>query len=269
MCRRLHSQVVGMEICHSPRIPIETTGRLLARSDLESMHGAVIEDVKRHGKYIIFSTRAGTLVSHCAMSGFWDTDLEPWTFDYVEGRRTVDTQHVRCRIPTVEIGRTRRGPVLRYHDVRKFGRLDFCPIDVDGFVLAKRMGPEALVTERAATVTQFVGRSLGSDFRPIKQVLTDQSVVAGVGNIYSTEALWRASVWPWMPSAALSIGETMELMVCLQEVLEEALHHEVRYDRFLRVYRQRSCVRCGTTIARESLAKRATYYCPRCQRAPF
>jgi formamidopyrimidine-DNA glycosylase len=171
-----------------------------------------------------------------------------------------------------------------FEDTRYFGRLTF-----DARAIA-RLGPEPLEPE--FTPERFA-QSLRRSGQAIKVKLLDQSLVAGIGNIYACEALFRAGIAPTLPARRLDARQVEALWRAIREVLGEAIecgstvalnypgaggHNGLFYfgsapgatdfyEERLLVYDRlgRPCSRCGTAIKRRVQAARSTYYCPRCQ----
>lgn len=244
--------------------------RYLPNGETVDLIGQKINGVYRRGKYIIFALDYGALLCHNAMSGYWDTIDEPWTFDYVEGQRTARESDVRATIvinqPSLPL---HTAQVLRFHDARKFGSLRY--LEVDKF--AEKMstiGPDALQTkhlyEPSAIIDmdKWITRCLASA-KPIKQLLMDQSVVAGIGNIYAAEGCWAARINPLRPAADLEEGQCEQVLLSTQAVMEAMIDYKINYKQ-LRIYRKKECPACKTKVEREELAGRATWYCPLCQR---
>jgi formamidopyrimidine-DNA glycosylase len=133
------------------------------------------------------------------------------------------------------------------------------------------LGPEPLTDD---FTTDGFGAVLASRRAPIKTVLLDQRVVAGVGNIYAAEALWVARIHPATPAQALSMARVRRLRDAIREVLQQAptgrYYARVGADAVeaWRVYDAEggACPRCRTSIARLVQGGRSSYYCPRCQR---
>ncbi len=172
-----------------------------------------------------------------------------------------------------------------FEDTRYFGRLS---LDTSALW---RLGPEPLGAE--FTVERF-GQALGRSRQPIKVKLLDQSLLAGVGNIYASEALFRAGLAPTLPARRLTGAQVKRLWRAVRAVLREAiacgstvplnfvgegardgLFYFGRapgvpdyYEERLRVYDRvgQPCVACGTAIRRRVQAARSTFYCPHCQR---
>ena len=175
------------------------------RGPIPLVSGQWINEIHRRGKFIIFHLTHGTLVCHNAMSGFWDTEDEPWTFDYVEGKRQATPRDVRVQMHLgthytwsgVE-NRTN----LRFHDARLFGSLRYYDtLDISKIPSLKDLGPEAITTEHSYlgamkwNILDLVTVVVSNE-RPIKDILMNQKNVAGIGNIYATEALFRAGINP-------------------------------------------------------------------------
>jgi formamidopyrimidine-DNA glycosylase len=171
-----------------------------------------------------------------------------------------------------------------FEDTRYFGRLT-----LDGDSMA-RLGPEPLGEEFTVS---YLSEALARSTQAIKVRLLDQTLVAGIGNIYASEALFRAGITPDLPSRNLTVAQVRALRRAIREVLREAirfgstvpLHHGRGmdgdglfyfgraadapdfYEERLRVYDRagKPCKRCEKPIRRIVQAARSTFYCPRCQ----
>lgn len=164
-----------------------------------------------------------------------------------------------------------------YRDIRKFGRLQLVADGLRPHELA-HVGPDMLEVPFAAWRERVAGRRA-----PIKAVLLDQGVAAGVGNIYADEALFRAGVHPRTPAARLDEAALRRLFKAVRAVLRLAIRHggttylnfvnfrgqPGNFRRKLRVYQRtgEACGRCGASIARETIGGRSSHYCPECQPA--
>jgi formamidopyrimidine-DNA glycosylase len=152
------------------------------------------------------------------------------------------------------------------------------PPEVDRLLRLDELGPEPLAPEFSAGV---LAERLGSRRARIKALLLDQRVLAGLGNIYVDEALWRARLHPLRPANSLSTAELAALHAAIQEVLREAiatrgttfhtyrdlLGREGGHRHHLAVFHRQGkpCPRCGTPVERSTVASRDTHLCPHCQ----
>lgn len=170
--------------------------------------------------------------------------------------------------------------VLYFNDQRKFGFikvLDADAVEDDEFI--RRLGPEPWVMSD----DEFYERLMRHKAAPIKAVLLDQAVVAGLGNIYADEALFAAGIYPGRRTGNVSREEAAQLLTAAREVMERSIDSGgstmatyVRADgtrgdyleKFAQVFRRegQACPRCGTEILKTRVAGRGTHYCPKCQR---
>lgn len=220
--------------------------------------GSLIKRVYRRGKHVLFELEGCRWIDcHNAMTGYWDYEDDPWSFDYVEGPRKPG-DHVRVRMTLSN------GKVLRFNDARFFGRLQ-----VVGNEGLPRIGPELIETPHgpapAITLRQFAEWILG-DRRPVKEALMDQSHLAGVGNIYSNEGCHLAGIDPHVLGQDLRPYQVPILLEALRCVVAHSIP-QVRYN-WLKVYRRDLCGSCGGSVDRSEVAKRATFMCQSCQGEP-
>ena len=230
-----------------------------------AIRGLEIRALARRAKFVVLTLSDGfTLLIHLRMSGHLDV-LPPGT----RPRR-----HDRV-ILSLDNGRQ-----MHFEDTRKFGRIWLVrePAQVLG-----KLGPEPL--ELAAADFR---RGLAARTRRLKPLLLDQTFLAGVGNIYSDEALWAAQLHPRRRSDTLTAAQAAELLAAIQDVLRLGIRnlgttlgggktHFVlprgergRNQEQLNAYGQTGapCPRCGTPIRRILVGQRSTHLCPACQRAP-
>jgi formamidopyrimidine-DNA glycosylase len=237
-------------------------------SDVGLLAGRRIEAVTRRGKFLLcpLDTAAGPLelVMHLGMTG---------SFRIVPVGRPGHV-HLRARFD-LDDGRS-----LRFRDPRRFGRVSVVPAGrYEGRIpTLVTLGPEPL--SDAFDVAGFVD-GLARTRSPVKAALLGQRLVAGVGNIYADEALWRARIHP--ASRRVGRGRATRLHASIREVLAGAIEREGTTFRdyqmvngasgrnadFLDVYGRAGlpCARCGTPLRGTVIAQRGTTYCPRCQRA--
>ena len=232
---------------------------------LERADGQRIEAVERCGKYIVMPLDGGDeLVVHLGMTG----QLGP--------RQPVD--HLRVRVDLDEADDPDRD-TLFFRDVRRFGRFVVAP-DGDRSLLPTlaALGPEPLSEAFTVEALREGLRTSG----PVKQRLMGQRAVAGVGNIYCDEALWRARIHPMKAGRDVSAVKARRLRDAIVEVLEAGIAaggttlrdyvgvdgEEGRYVTELMAYGRTGepCPRCTTPIRRILVGQRSTHFCPRCQR---
>jgi formamidopyrimidine-DNA glycosylase len=226
------------------------------------LSGQAVTDVGRRGKWVVIALSGGdTLLIHLRMTGQLMLD---------SGERP-DDRHVRVLF-CLDDGRQ-----LRFSDTRKFGRLWL--VDNPADVLGK-LGPEPLGDGfTAARLREMLSRRRGH----IKPLLLNQHFLAGLGNIYADEALWRACIHPLRRADGLSSAEVQRLHQAIQSVLRAAIasggttlpdgsyqQADGRSGEFagqLAVYGRlgQPCPRCGMTIERIKVSQRGTHFCPRCQ----
>jgi formamidopyrimidine-DNA glycosylase len=174
------------------------------------------------------------------------------------------------------------GTRLVYRDVRRFGTwLVLEDVDLEPYLAAKN-GPEPLGPRFTSA---WLAAQLARRRAPLKAVLLDQRVVAGLGNIYADEALWRARLSPLRPANGLDADEVGRLQRAIRAALRTGIERQgstlrdyatpdgsagSMQDEF-RVYGQEGepCPRCGTQIAKGRVGGRGTWYCPRCQPLPL
>jgi formamidopyrimidine-DNA glycosylase len=228
----------------------------------QRLTGARIIGLARRAKYGLIDTdRGDTMIFHLGMSGKW-------------------------RIDPAEIGahdhlllETDAGRRLALNDPRRFGSVDLMPtIEVAGFEAFVKMGPEPL---DAAFNARALGEALAGRTAPIKALLLDQRIVAGLGNIYVCEALHMAKIAPDRAGGSIAKPRLEALVAAIKAVLAAAieaggssLRDYARPDGELgyfsnqwRVYgREGEACHCGAPIRRRADSGRSTFYCAHCQR---
>ena len=172
------------------------------------------------------------------------------------------------------------GAKLFFNDQRKFGWMRLIPTpEVERLDFFQKVGPEPLADD--FTATDFTARLLRRKNSGIKAVLLDQTVVAGIGNIYADESLWGAKIHPETKVADVPPQKLAQLYDSLRAVLKLSIekggstdrnyvNHEGKrgsYLTFANVFRRegQACPRCGTTIVKLRVAGRGTHICPQCQ----
>ena len=173
------------------------------------------------------------------------------------------------------------GSKLFFNDQRKFGWMRLLPtIELREIDLRKKVAPEPL--EDDFTVDKFISNILRRRQSAIKAVLLDQTVLAGVGNIYADESLWAAKIHPATPVVKVPKAKLVTLYNALREILKLSIEKGGSTDKnyvnaegkkgsylnFAQVFRQNGqpCPRCGTIIEKIRVAGRGTHICPNCQK---
>ncbi|MDB4887116.1 MAG: formamidopyrimidine-DNA glycosylase [Gemmatimonadetes bacterium] len=222
--------------------------RRVSPAQLRALAGARIDRVERRGKHQLLHLDDGRILHvHFRMNGDW-----------AHGRQ--GTELPRFARAVVDFDDDTR---LILVDSRMLGTLDVHPAGVD---LALGLGPDA--ADAGWTAEQF-GRALAPKRGPIKPVLLDQRVVAGLGNIYAAESLWRARINPFTAANALVPAQVATLRRAIATVIRRATGSRYTDEdaASLDVYDREGlpCRRCGTAIERVMQAQRSTFFCPSCQ----
>lgn len=175
------------------------------------------------------------------------------------------------------------GSKLFFNDQRKFGWMRLLPTaEVPQLDFFRKVGPEPLAAD--FTADDFIVRLMRRKNSGIKAVLLDQTVVAGIGNIYADESLWGAKIHPETKVVDIPPAKLKKLFAALQAVLRLSIEKGGSTDRnyvdaegrrgsyltFAHVFRRQGqpCSRCGTTIVKLKVAGRGTHICPHCQKQP-
>jgi len=262
--RILEKRLCGRQIAEVE--VFQTALRLPVAADFASrLIGRTVVGVARRGKYLFVGLDGNWIwVCHLGMSGklVFSTDRLP--------RNKHD--HI--------IVRFREGGDLRFNDPRRFGLcIAMSQADLGAWPSIARLGIEPLDGElNGRTLYALLHRSR----RKLRDVLMDQRVIAGLGNIYVNEILFRAGVRPTMRASRISRRIARDIATEIPRVLEEAISsrgtsfsayrdgndRRGAFQSSLRVYDRagESCRSCGSVIKRKAIGNRGMYYCPKCQR---
>lgn len=241
-----------------PRQLAPQSPRRVARA----LQGCLLRSVDRRGKFICVETDRGLLLLHLRMSGrLYVRRADDPASPYERAHFTLDN-----------------GCVLVLHDPRTLGTIRFFAPD-EAVVPLLNMGWEPL--QDRVTVDRLRAQ-LARRSQAIKPVLLDQSVWAGIGNIYASEILWEARIDPRTSAQRLASVRLQRIIEAVPRVLQRALDHggttlrnfaspdgiPGAYQEEFRVYGSdgEPCRRCGVRIRRIVQAQRSTYFCPACQR---
>ena len=235
----------------------------LPRGFREQVQGARIERTGRRAKYLLLHTDRGTLIIHLGMSGSLRL-VDPAT-------PLLPHDHVDLVLNS--------GAALRFNDPRRFGSLHFTTGDPLSHPLLRNLGPEPL---SAAFDGSYLWQRARRRRVAIKPFIMNAAIVVGVGNIYASEALFRAGIRPTLAAGRISRERMRKLAHAIREVLEDAirvggttLRDYVNADGAPGYFRQKlyvyeragePCRRCRAAIRQITQGQRSTYFCPSCQK---
>jgi len=282
--RQLEPEIIGRTIVGAEILDERWTRPELPRRVEEALVGRRVERVERRGKYLIVGLDDGaSLVMHLRMTG--NLLIRPQgadtTVDLMDARRLgaprlyeadTDARHLRARLTLDD------GSELWFTDPRRFGHAVVLAAGELDQYFASRLGIEPLGGD--LTPQRLLEIAAGRR-APLKSFLLNQSGIAGIGNIYADEALFRAHLHPLSPAGSMRQEHAEELADGIVAALEAGLanggssiddYRDARgergtmQDEFLVHTREgEPCLRCGETIRRIVVSGRSTYFCPGCQ----
>lgn len=225
--------------------------------------GMEISKVMRRGKYLLFDCGKGTLILHLGMSGslrLLPAATPPQKHDHVD--LLLDN-----------------GMILRLKDPRRFGAILWETADVTRHALLAQLGPEPLTAAFSGNLLYKKTRGRSAS---IKEVLMNSHIVAGVGNIYASEALFRAGINPTTAAGRIGVRRYEKLVQAIKETLNLAIEaggsslrdfvnsdgHPGCFQQQYWVYRRtgQACRECGTIITQTRQGQRSSFYCSHCQK---
>ncbi|AMO58541.1 5-hydroxymethyluracil DNA glycosylase [Endozoicomonas montiporae] len=229
----------------------------------ELLAGKVIESVSRRAKYLVIKVADGHLLIHLGMSG---------------SLRMVSNNEPVKKHDHVDILFS-NGSCLRYHDPRRFGAVLWSEAPVYEHKLIKQLGPEPLSDDFSGSLLYRLSRNKS---QAVKTFIMDSHVVVGVGNIYASEALFKAGIRPEKPAGKISKARYERLADCIKTTLAKAIKQggtTLRdfvggdgkpgyFKQQLAVYGRagKPCIRCQSPVTEIRLGNRSTFYCKKCQR---
>jgi formamidopyrimidine-DNA glycosylase len=259
--RDLRPRLVGRRIV-SLRVGKKPLRKPWSRRWRPLVVGRSVKAVRRRGKWIVVDLETEhALVIHLGMTG----------------RLTVTAAETPREAHTHLIFELDGGDHLRFNDIRRFGSATLLDgVGLERFFETARLGPEPFVLD-----PDTWRQRLACTQRSLKAVLLDQTVVAGLGNIYADESLFEARLHPARIASTLRASEAGRLRKAIVTVLNRAIQRrgssirnyvggsglQGNYQNEFRVYGRKGehCTRCGVPIERLRLAGRSTHFCPRCQ----
>jgi formamidopyrimidine-DNA glycosylase len=259
IARKLKPELVGRKILSADLRWARTLALPSPKKFKRQIQGQEILDVTRRAKYFIARLSDFNLLIHLRMSG----DL------------LVKDSTIRAELHDRLLLKLSGERSLVFNDTRKFGRvwLTANPEEVLG-----KLGPEPLGTNFTA---EWLHNELHKRRRQLKPLLLDQTFLAGLGNIYSDEALHMAKLHPLAASDSITAKQAEALHEAIHNVLNEGIRRKGasfdwvyrggEFQNYFRVYGRtgEKCPVCGTEIKRILVGQRSTHYCPKCQKLPL
>lgn len=247
-------RIVDIKILYKPIVECSD------RTFKKKLIGQHFRKFKRRGKYLLFEMDDITLVSHLRMEGKY----------FIVNDKFPKSKHDHV------IFYLDNGMQMRYNDVRKFGRMEIMEKD-DDYRVFKNLGPEPFSKDFNL---KYCKEYLSKKKLPIKQVILDQSFVAGVGNIYSDEIIYAMAVNPKTLCCRLTDENIKDLITNTRRILKGAIKAggttirsytsslgvTGRFQLKLKVHTMDVCPKCGKQIKKIVVGGRGTYYCPSCQK---
>jgi len=246
-----------------------------------------IKDISRRGKLLIVQLEAVKdfpyLLFHLKMTGqliyqdnksslFGGHSLSNQSFEAAVGG-SLPNKFTRAYFSF------KQGGFLFFNDLRKFGYIKLASASQLQEILANNYGPEPLEKEFNL---EYLTQILKNKTAPIKAVILNQKLIAGLGNIYADEALFRSQIKPWRQAKSLSLSERKKLLEVIREVIKAAIKargttfrnfvdargEKGNFMQQLQVYQRQGqlCLVCGDVILKKKIAGRGTHYCPTCQK---
>ena len=261
-CRGLRPHLEGARIS-TAIVRRRALRRPVPRQLSQRLSGATVRSINRRGKYLLIDCGHGTLIVHLGMSGrLWlvDTATPPQAHDHLDLVLTS-------------------GATVRLRDPRRFGLVLWHRGNPLTHVLLRDIGPEPFSSDFGGT---WLYKETRNRSGAVKNALMDSHLVAGIGNIYANEALFRAGINPKTPARrigreryqrlAMKIRETLQLAIdaggsSLRDYVNSNGQAGFFQNRFMVYDREgQPCSNCGAPIRALRQGQRSTFYCPRCQR---
>jgi formamidopyrimidine-DNA glycosylase len=271
--RGLLSKLRGRKVTAVKVFRPDSVGHPSPRDFAAKLVGHKFVDIERRGKYLLFELDKGAqLGAHLRMSGRLLV-MQPGG----EAKSRVRAEHVRVRMELDD------GNIFLFEDMRVFGRLWYVPKGIPAEKVVSGLadlGVEPLSDDFDA---DYLAEVLQRKSQPIKGALLDQTLIAGIGNIYADESLHLAGINPQRPARELKRAQLEVLTARIKEVLTRAIEKRGstlrnytdsdgvngNYQSIANVYGRKGekCNTCKTAIERVKLAGRSSHYCPKCQPA--
>lgn len=220
-------------------------------------------DIKRRGKWLIFDLGDYYLLSHLRMEGKY----------FIKNHEEELNKHEHVIITFTD------NTDLRYHDTRKFGRMNL--IKKEELATAEEIAKQGLEPGDKNLTSKYLVDKFKKKRLPIKTVLLDQTIISGLGNIYANEVLFAAGIDPLKKACDVSLEEASRIVTESNRIIKAAIKMggttiksytsslgvTGRFQQYLCVHKREGmpCLKCGTTILNMKVNGRSTYFCPKCQ----
>ncbi len=220
-------------------------------------------DIKRRGKWLIFDLGDYYLLSHLRMEGKY----------FIKNHEEELNKHEHVIITFTD------NTDLRYHDTRKFGRMNL--IKKEELATAEEIAKQGLEPGDENLTAKYLIDKFKKKRLPIKTVLLDQTIISGLGNIYANEVLFAAGIDPLKKACDVSLEEASRIVTESNRIIKAAIKMggttiksytsslgvTGRFQQYLCVHKRKGmpCLKCGTTILNMKINGRSTYFCPKCQ----
>lgn len=221
-------------------------------------------DIKRVGKWLIFDLGDYYLLSHLRMEGKF----------FVKNHDEEVNKHEHIIITFTD------NTDLRYHDTRKFGRMNL--IKKEDLAKTEAINKQGIEPISDELTKEYLYEKIHPKHLPMKTILLDQTIIAGLGNIYADEVLFASKIHPLTKGCDITLNDCENLKESSKKIIEQAikcggttirsytssLGVTGRFQQFLQVHKKEGepCNICGTTIERIKVGGRSTYFCPKCQK---
>ncbi len=232
---------------------------------LQAVSGEKLRSIDRIGKYLLFKTEKHCLINHLGMTGTWR--------EFKASKDLKRHDHV-----LLEFSKKIK---LVYNDPRRFGVLDLCPLGEElDHKLIKNMGPDPFNIE--ALTAESLRMKAKKRIVVVKNFIMDQKILTGVGNIYASEALFRAGIRPSKNVSQISLPKWTLLLEKIREVLSEAIEaggstisdfkqaggSQGYFQNSFKVYGRKDepCIQCRKPIRLKTIGGRSSFYCSHCQK---
>ena len=251
----LNKKIIGINIIYKNMIESDSL-------DFNLLLNKKIEDIFTYGKYLIFKVEDIFLVSHLRMEGKY--------FLKKNDDEILKHEHIIFDLED--------NVSLRYHDTRKFGKMVLTR-DYKNYKSIKKLGLEPF--DKNISVSYVMDKIKGKNIT-IKELLLDQSIIAGLGNIYANEVLYASKIYPCRCGKDISDIDVKNILDSSKEILNLAIKEGGttiksytsslgvigNYQNFLKVHKRdgEKCFLCNDIILKIRVGGRSTYYCPSCQK---